>query len=66
MFAIIPCAAGCGRAAITGSRICAVHAANPALESERIAEYIAQRLVIKDLNAPGLHFDSIDFSRRQF
>jgi uncharacterized protein YjbI with pentapeptide repeats len=66
MFSIIPCAAGCGRAAISGSQICAVHSANPAGDSERIAAHIGERETVKDLNAPGLHFDSIDFSRRQF
>jgi uncharacterized protein YjbI with pentapeptide repeats len=66
MFSITPCAAGCGRASVTGSRICAVHSANPQGESERITAFIGERKTVKDLNAPGLHFDSIDFSRRRF
>jgi uncharacterized protein YjbI with pentapeptide repeats len=66
MFTIIPCAAGCGRAAITGSTTCAVHAVNREGEAERIAGYIHDRKVIKDLNASGLHFESVDFSQRSF
>jgi uncharacterized protein YjbI with pentapeptide repeats len=66
MFSLIPCAAGCGKSAITGSQLCAIHAASPEREGARIGEYIAKRRIIKDLNAPGLHFESVDFSHRQF
>ncbi|MDR2102375.1 MAG: pentapeptide repeat-containing protein, partial [Treponema sp.] len=66
MFTLIPCAAGCGRSAISGTNICAVHAADPAKEMARIAAYIGERQIIKDLNAPGLSFEGTDFSHRQF
>jgi uncharacterized protein YjbI with pentapeptide repeats len=66
MFTVTPCAAGCGRPAILGSNICFVHSANPELETLRITEYITERNVIKDLNAPGMYFESIDFSDRHF
>jgi uncharacterized protein YjbI with pentapeptide repeats len=66
MFTVIPCAAGCGRTALSGSQTCAVHAANRNKETARIAAYILDQDVIKDLCAPDLHFESVDFSRRSF
>jgi uncharacterized protein YjbI with pentapeptide repeats len=66
MFSLSPCAAGCGRTAITGSQLCALHVANERREAERMGQYISERMVIKDLNASGLHFASIDFSHRKF
>jgi uncharacterized protein YjbI with pentapeptide repeats len=66
MFTLIPCAAGCGMTAITGSRLCAAHVANKENEAARIGRYISERMVVKDLNAPGLHFESVDFSHRKF
>jgi uncharacterized protein YjbI with pentapeptide repeats len=66
MFALSPCAAGCGMTAVTGSRLCAVHAADTEKEAARIGRYISERKVVKDLNAPGLRFESVDFSHRKF
>ncbi|MDR1904115.1 MAG: pentapeptide repeat-containing protein [Treponema sp.] len=66
MFTFIPCAAGCGRSAITGSNICAVHSAEAEAEAKRIALYIAGEETITDLNAEGLRFDEVDFSGRRF
>jgi uncharacterized protein YjbI with pentapeptide repeats len=66
MFVVTPCAAGCGRPAISGSNTCAIHAANSALEVERIGSYIASQEIIKDLSACGLHFEGMDFSHRKF
>jgi uncharacterized protein YjbI with pentapeptide repeats len=66
MFAIVPCAAGCGRPAISGSNTCAIHAADPALEVERIGNYITRREQIKNLSACGLRFEGMDFSNRKF
>ncbi|MFP3090999.1 pentapeptide repeat-containing protein [Treponema sp. TIM-1] len=66
MFKVIPCAAGCGHTALSGSTTCAVHAADPGKEAARIAAYIHDRKIIKDLNAAGLRFESVDFSHRHF
>ena len=66
MFSNESCAAGCGRAAITGARLCAVHTASPENEAVRVGAYISSQRSIRDLNAAGLHFESIDFSHRQF
>ena len=66
MVTLVPCAAGCGRKALTGSPVCAVHAADPKKEVHRIGEYITQREIIKDINASGLSFENMDFSHRQF
>jgi uncharacterized protein YjbI with pentapeptide repeats len=66
MFMIKPCAAGCGRSAITGTNTCALHSANQAKEAERIAALITEQQTIKDINAAGLHFIGVDFSKRRF
>jgi uncharacterized protein YjbI with pentapeptide repeats len=66
MFTISPCAAGCGRPAITGSNICFIHQANPEQETRRISELIITMDIVKDLNASGMRFENIDFSRRRF
>jgi uncharacterized protein YjbI with pentapeptide repeats len=66
MFSNDPCAAGCGRAAITGARLCAVHTVSPVNEAARVGAYISSQRSIRDLNAAGLHFESVDFSHRQF
>jgi uncharacterized protein YjbI with pentapeptide repeats len=66
MFTLTPCAAGCGQPAITGSQLCACHVADPEKEAARLGQYISQRRLIKDLSAPALHFESTDFSHRQF
>jgi uncharacterized protein YjbI with pentapeptide repeats len=66
MFTVSPCAAGCGRAAISGSNICYTHQANPEQEILRITQYIAQNKSIKDISVAGMRFENIDFSRRQF
>ena len=66
MFVLTPCAAGCGRPAISDSVLCAVHSADPAAESRRIAGLISGSEVIKDLNAQGLRFEEVEFSGRRF
>jgi hypothetical protein len=66
MFSFEPCAAGCGHPAITGSRLCSLHTANPQKEAKRISEYISTFKTIRDLNASGLRFESVDFSHRHF
>jgi hypothetical protein len=66
MFTLQPCAAGCGRPAITGSPVCAVHSPNPRGEAERIGLYIGGQKTVKNLNAQGLHFEGINFSGHQF
>ena len=66
MFTLRPCAAACGRAAISGSHLCAVHAASAEEEARRIGAFILEQQEIKDLNAPGLNFISTDFSNRTF
>jgi uncharacterized protein YjbI with pentapeptide repeats len=66
MFTFIPCAAGCGRPAITGSNVCAVHSANTQAASARIIQYISEQKTVTDLNAQYLHFDDADFSGCRF
>ncbi|MDR3171635.1 MAG: pentapeptide repeat-containing protein [Treponema sp.] len=65
MFTLTLCAAGCGRAAITGSQLCAIHAADPEREAARIGDWIQSQDIINDLSAPGLHFENLDFSYRR-
>jgi uncharacterized protein YjbI with pentapeptide repeats len=66
MFTMIPCAAGCGRPALTGSSLCALHSISAEAEAGRIAELITGKKTVKDLSAQGLHFEGIDFSGRAF
>jgi hypothetical protein len=66
MFTMIPCAAGCGKPAITGSSLCALHSISAGAEARRIGELITGEKEIKDLSAHGLHFEGIDFSGRAF
>jgi len=66
MFTLSPCAAGCGRTAISGSHLCATHSASAEEEAKRIGAYITEKKTIKDLSAPGLNFISADFSGREF
>jgi uncharacterized protein YjbI with pentapeptide repeats len=66
MFTLTPCAAGCGAPAISGSRLCADHAANPEEEALRLGQHISKQRIIKDLCAPSIHFESTDFSHRQY
>jgi len=66
MFTIIPCAAGCGRPAITGYNLCFVHQAHPEQEYMRICEYIKENITIKDLCVCGMRFENNDFSRHHF
>jgi hypothetical protein len=66
MFDFIPCAAGCGRAAISGSSICAVHAADSREEAGRIGREIASLKTVKDLSATELYFEKKDFSQRHY
>ena len=66
MFTINPCAAGCGRPAITGYNLCFLHQANPEQEYVRICTYIENNMSIKDLSVSGMRFENIDFSNHQF
>ena len=66
MFTLSPCAAGCGRPAISGSNICFIHQAHPEDETRRINEYISQNNPIKDIVVTGMRFENTDFSGRQF
>lgn len=66
MFSFNPCAAGCGRPAITGSALCGVHSANPEADAKRLAEYIITHKVVRDITAQGLQFKELDFSHHQF
>jgi hypothetical protein len=66
MFTVTSCAAGCGRPAVSGSTLCAVHLADPEAEVRRIGNYITNQKVVKDLNAQGLVFENFDFSHCQF
>jgi uncharacterized protein YjbI with pentapeptide repeats len=66
MFTMVPCAAGCGRTAVTGSRLCAVHLTNPEEETNRIVLSIAGMNTIKDLCATELHFEGVNFGDRRF
>ncbi|MCL2230281.1 MAG: pentapeptide repeat-containing protein [Treponema sp.] len=66
MFIINPCAAGCGRPAITGYNLCFVHQANPEQEYIRICTYIETHETIKDLSVCGMRFENADFSKHHF
>jgi uncharacterized protein YjbI with pentapeptide repeats len=66
MFKNIPCAAGCGNAALSGSYLCGLHCADPQKEAARIAEIISSRTEVRDLSAGHLRFDNMDFSSKYF
>jgi uncharacterized protein YjbI with pentapeptide repeats len=66
MFKVVLCAAGCGRSAITGSSLCAVHVADSRRETARIVRLIKEQTCMTNLNAAGLHFENEDFSNRSF
>ena len=66
MFTNKPCAAGCGRPAITGVNLCFVHQANPEQENLRIRDYIQGKKIIKDLVVFGMRFEKYDFSGLHF
>jgi uncharacterized protein YjbI with pentapeptide repeats len=66
MFTLTPCAAGCGAPAISGSRLCAYHAADPEKEALRLGQYISERRTVEDICAPCIRFESTDFSHRQY
>jgi uncharacterized protein YjbI with pentapeptide repeats len=66
MFSLTPCAAGCGRPAITGSALCAFHVADKEKEAARIGAWLSAGETVKNLNAPFLRFESTDFSHRRF
>jgi len=66
MFVLNSCAAGCGRPAITGSALCAIHSANSHDDALRLTEFILNEKYVKDISAQGLHFEGVDFSKRQF
>jgi uncharacterized protein YjbI with pentapeptide repeats len=66
MFTLVPCEAGCGAPAISGSRLCALHAADPEKETARLGQYISKHRTVKDFCAPSIHFGSTDFSHRQY
>lgn len=66
MFTYNTCAAGCGRPAISGSTLCAVHSANPEADAAKLGEYMIQQKIVRDISAQGLHFINLDFSLHQF
>jgi uncharacterized protein YjbI with pentapeptide repeats len=66
MFTLIPCEAGCGAPAVTGSRLCATHAADPDKEMSRLGQYISNHRTLKDFCAPVIHLASTDFSHRRY
>jgi len=66
MFTNKPCAAGCGRPAITGYNLCFVHLANPEREYLRICSYIEENNIIRDLTVSGMQFEDTDFSNHHF
>jgi len=66
MFTIIPCAAGCGKPAITGNNLCFTHLADPEQEMSRIYSFIKDNKIIKDLNVSGMRFENVDFSLHHF
>jgi uncharacterized protein YjbI with pentapeptide repeats len=66
MFTLTPCEAGCGAPAISGSRLCACHVADPEKEAARLGQHISKQRVVKDLCASSIHFESTDFSHRQY
>jgi len=66
MFVINPCAAGCGRLAITGGNLCFIHQAKPEEETQRICAYINQNKTINDLCVAGMRFENVDFSNHKF
>ncbi len=65
MFKINPCAAGCGRPAVTGYNLCFIHLANPEQEYKRICEFIEENKSIKDVCISGVRFENTDFSAHQ-
>ncbi|MCL2277453.1 MAG: pentapeptide repeat-containing protein [Treponema sp.] len=66
MFTVNPCAAGCGKPAITGSVLCFSHQANPQQEYSRICDYIKKNPIIKDFTVSEMNFYNVDFSKRHF
>ena len=66
MFKINPCAAGCGRPAITGYNLCSIHLANPEQEYRRICEFVEGNKSIKDFSISGVRFENTDFSLHNF
>ena len=66
MFTISPCAAGCGRPAISGSNICFVHQASQEQEVSRILTYITENRKITDFCISGMSFYDLDSSCRNY
>jgi uncharacterized protein YjbI with pentapeptide repeats len=66
MYTIVPCAAGCGQPATTGSVLCGDHCANRAAESARITEFILRSNPVRNLSAGRLEFHDVDFSGWHF
>ena len=66
MFTVSPCAAGCGRPAISGSNICFVHQASQKQEVDRIVAHIAENRKITDLCISGMSFNDLDSSCRNY
>ncbi|MCL2270594.1 MAG: pentapeptide repeat-containing protein [Treponema sp.] len=66
VFAINPCAAGCGRPAINGSNICFLHQANQEQETQRIVASITESSTVKDMCVIGMRFTDVDFSNRRY
>ena len=66
MFTISPCAAGCGRPAISGSNLCYVHQVNQEQETRRIVAAIAETETTRDMVVAGMHFTGVDFSHHRY
>jgi uncharacterized protein YjbI with pentapeptide repeats len=60
VFSFTPCAAGCGRTAISGSTLCALHSLEPAEESRRLATEIEGRERSSDLSISHLVFENMN------
>jgi uncharacterized protein YjbI with pentapeptide repeats len=66
MFKLRLCAAGCGQTAISGSELCGEHVLDPPAEALRIAGYIRENAVIRDICGGRLRYVDVDFSDKQF
>ncbi|MDR0382891.1 MAG: pentapeptide repeat-containing protein, partial [Spirochaetaceae bacterium] len=66
MFKNVPCVAGCGNAAVSGSDLCGLHCVDPQKEAARISENILSLNNVCDLSAGYLRFKNKDFSSKHF
>lgn len=66
MFPFIPCTAGCGQPATSGSTLCADHCVDRREESARVAALIMNARDVRNLSAGRLVFQDLDFSGKNF